>query len=167
LGRFLGAFGIGFVALGAFFAVVRGAVLAILAVLPVTAPSAATAAPAFAAPIAALFAVFARFGLAILVLVVLLGDIVVVHVLRDGFELRRRGRARAGAGDAHLRAFFLAFGQHFDGDPVAVLDFGEIGALGIEQVHRRLGRSIKRDNRALALGRLVLDQPQRRETRAG
>src|SRR5690606_25706333 len=87
--------------------------------------------------------------------------------LQDGFEAGYRGWARPAAGHAHLRAFFLAFRQDFDGHAVALFDLGEITTLGVEQVHGRFGRSVERDGRALALGRLVFNQAKGGKTGAG
>src|SRR5690606_32185231 len=136
-----------------------------LAVLAI-APAAATAAPA---PLAAAFAVgtlLVRFFLVLELEFVLGNRLVVVFFFDERGEAGDRGRPRAGAGDAHLGAFLLALGQHLDLDAVALFDLRKVGALGVEQVHRGLGRGVERDRRALALGCLVLDQPQRREAGA-
>src|SRR5690606_24064025 len=129
-----------------------------------TAPAAALVAAALAIAVAGLAILFAVEGLFLFVLV---GWEIVFRVIGKGFEARNRRRARPGAGDTHLGAFFLALGEDFDGDAIALLDLGKIGALGVEQIHRRLGRGVERDDRALALGRFVLDQPQRGQAGAG
>src|SRR5690606_23827378 len=138
--------------------------LAVVATATAAAPAAALAATVVAV---AAFGVIVA-GLDILVarvFVFLFGQDFVV-VLGNRLELRRRGRARAGRGDAHLGTLVLALGQDFDGHAVAILDLGEVGALGVEHVDRRFGRSVERDDRALALGGFILDQPESRETGA-
>ncbi len=100
------------------------------------------------------------------VLVLILGNVeIVVIIVNDRFELGRFCRTRAGTGNAHLRAFILAFGHHFDGHAVTMFDFDQIAALFIEQVDRRFGAGTQPDQRALALGSFVLDQTQRRKAR--
>src|SRR5690606_40862051 len=123
--------------------------------------AAATAPAAALLPFrAAILVVFVEF--------VLFGQIVVIVGLdRNRFELGRRGGTRAAARDAHLGAFLFAFGHALDGDAVKLLDRAQILALGIEEVNRRLGRGIERDDRSLALGRFVLDQTQRGKPGAG
>ena len=86
----------------------------------------------------------------------------------DGFKYGGEFRARAGRADAHLGAFVLTLGQHFDPHAIAQFDFGKISALGVEQIDRRLGAGEQRDDRALALGRFVFNRTQRRKPgRAG
>src|SRR5690606_34267643 len=133
-----------------------------LAVLAI-APAAATAAPAPLAERIAVAAILARFARGLAPEFGTGNRLVVFFFFDERGEAGDRGRPRAGAGDAHLGAFLLALGQHLDLDAVALFDLRKVGALGVEQVHRGLGRGVERDRRALALGRLVLDQPQRRE----
>src|SRR5690606_1026802 len=149
-----------------------GTVLGIFAgilalVRPAPAPSAAPPAAAPGVPLAILVGALAvLLVLGALVLILVERDIVIL-VLGEGFEARDRGRARPGAGDAHLGAFLFPFGENLDDDAIALLDLGEIGALGVEEVHRRFGGGVERDRGSLALGRFVLDQAQGGQARAG
>src|SRR5690606_18795616 len=77
----------------------------VLALLVVLVPAAAAAAAAAATALAtAILVVAARF-VAVVLGYVVFRQLVVAVILDDGLELRRGGRARAGAGDAHLGAF--------------------------------------------------------------
>src|SRR5690606_9612233 len=137
--------------------VVTGPVVAVL--LAVAATTAATTAAALTPAVIALVGRTAGTLLALFQLFVFFLWISLVFFLFDDrLELRRRRGARAGADHPHLGAFLFTFRNHLDGDAVALLDLGEIGALGVEQVHCCLGRSVERDRRAFAFGRFVFDQ---------
>src|SRR5690606_21690776 len=119
-----------FVARGFFVAIFAAATAAAAPTTPTT-----TLATTIVTVVFAALAFFALLDL----FVVFLGD-VVFDFLQDGFEAGNRGWARPAAGHTHLRAFFLAFRQDFDGHTVAIFDLGEITTLGVEQVHGRFGR---------------------------
>src|SRR5690606_16510504 len=137
--------------------------LAIVAFFTI-APAAAATAPATLAPAVAFGALLARLFLVLELVIFLDNDLVLLFDERC--EAWDRGRPRSCAGDAHLGAFLLALGQDLDLDAVALLDLGEVVALGVEQVHGGFGRSVERDHRALALCGFVLDQAQRRQSGA-
>ena len=115
-------------------------------------------------PVTILIAVIA----VILIAIIVVGEVLcILFVIDDRIESGRLFRFWTGGGDTHLRAFILAFGLHFNGDAIAAFDLGKIGALGVEQIDGSFGGSVQRDERAFALGRLVLDQTQRGKARAG
>ena len=146
---------------------------AILTVATAATTAAATLLAATAILIAlgadAAFAALARLALGLvfflLVGVFFLGEFLVFVLVDDRIEARGLRGARSGARHVHLRAFVLALGHDFDADAVTLFDLDQIGALFVEQVDRRLGAGRQTDLGALALGRLVLDQTQRRKAR--
>ena len=130
--------------------------------LLVAATATAAAAAALPVPAVVVFVVFLVRDVVFDILFV----VVVVLVIDDRVELRRLRRARAGTAHAHLGAFVFAFGQDFDRHVVAVFDLLQVCPLGVEQIYSRFGAGLELDDRALALGRFILDQAERREAGA-
>ena len=163
---------LGFLGLVAFLALNRlGAFVHALLGGAILAAVAATATATLAALTATIGAFAAVFGFGFLglfldlVLKVLLGQVLEVFLQHQRLELGHEFVARTRRDDAHLGAFILAFGDHFDRDAIAMLDLAQVNALGIEQVDRGFLAGEQGDDRTLALGRLFLDQAQRRQAR--
>ena len=73
---------------------------------------------------------------------------------------RRDGRRRAGALDLVVRHDQVGLGLDLDGDAVAALDLGQLGALAVEDVDGDLGRNAQQQVRGAGLDGLFLKRTQ-------
>ncbi len=91
--------------------------------------------------------------------------IVIALVENRGGDALRSDRQAAAALDRHARAFEGLVDYHFQGHPVASLDFAELPALLVEQVNRRLAPGAKYDPVAPPTRRFFLNDPKRAQSR--
>ena len=93
---------------------------------------------------------------------------VVIDDRNDGRNRRHDDRVRwrrTGGVEDKVRPHQRLVGDRFDIDAVTLFELDDIGALAIEDVHRNLGSGAKLKGVILALDRLRLECPQRRQRR--